>query len=167
MRFTILICLMLMYSYTSVAQAPVLAVNRVDKHTKEVIRQSSMYSFKDANAITVLNFSVRAVDNHYFLLLNVPLPATIKKGTEVLILLEDGKSLILKSNNDIISLGDHDISKKMIVCDLDNDVELKELMKQSVNSITIPTSNKGNIAVSLVAKDKGLVRSALQLVYKI
>lgn len=166
MRFILLISFLLLFSMESFSQAPFLAVNRVDKRTSEVIRQTSMYSFKDAGNVTKLNFSVRAVDDDYFLLLNVPVAATIKKGTVISLLMEDGKRLKLISNNDIISLGESDISKRMMVCDLDPGQEMKELMKQAVKSISIPTSNKGNIEFSLIPKDKGLIRSSLTLVQR-
>lgn len=166
MRSSVLIFFLLLFSLESFSQAPVLAVNRVDKRTGEVIRQTSMYSFKDGANVTRLNFSVRAVDDDYFLLLNVPVAATIKKGTEIRILMEDGKTLKLISNNDIISIGETDISKRMIVCDLEPGKELKELLKQPVKTIAIPSSNKGIIELNLIARDKGLIRSGLMLVQK-
>lgn len=72
---------------------------------------------------------LRAVDDNYFLLLNLPMAATVKRGTEISITLDNGKRIQLKSNNDVISLNDADISKKMMVFDLDPENEMKELLK--------------------------------------
>ncbi len=58
------------------AQAPQLVVNRVDKFTKELIKQTSLYSFKEGNALK-LHFNVRSVDENYYLQFNVPHPVTI------------------------------------------------------------------------------------------
>ena len=166
MRSSILIFFLLLISIKSFPQAPVLVVDRVDKRTKEHIRQTSMYLLKDGGNVNRLSFSVRAVDDTYFLLLNVPVPATIKRGTAITVLMENGKAVKLISNNDIISLGESDVSKRMIVCDLDPEAEMKELLKQGVKSISIPTSNKGTLAVSLLAKDQGLIRSGIALTQK-
>jgi hypothetical protein len=166
MRSSVLIFLLFLTSFESFSQAPVLAVNRIDKRTKEHIRQSSMYLFKDGGGIGKLNFSVRAVDDSYTLLLNLPIAATVKKGTEITLIMEDDKPMKLISNNDIISLSEEDINKKMIVCDLDPAIEIKNLIRQGVKSIAIPTSNKGIIKVTLVAKDRGMIRSGLMLVQK-
>jgi hypothetical protein len=125
-----------------------------------------MFLFKDGGGIGKLNFSVRAVDDSYTLLLNLPIAATIKKGTEITLIMEDDKPMKLISNNDIISLSDEDINKKMIVCDLDPSTEIKNLIRQGVKSIAIPTSNKGTIKVALAAKDRGMIRSGLMLVQK-
>lgn len=62
-----------------------------------------------------------------FLQLDVQQPVTIKKGTEITLTMEDGKVLKLVSGNDIISQGESDISKRMIVCSLDFD-EITALM---------------------------------------
>ena len=166
MRSTVLIFLLILASFDSFSQAPVLAVNRIDKRTKEHIRQSSMYLFKDGGDIGKLNFSIRAVDDSYTLLLNLPVAATIKKGTEIILTMEDDKPMKLISNNDVISINDTDVNKKMIVCDLDPNTEIKNLIRQGVKSISIPTSNKGVLKVNLLAKDRTMIRSGLMLVQK-
>jgi hypothetical protein len=154
---TLLFCTLLVK-----AQAPELVVNRVDKFTKELIKQTSLYSIKEGNALK-LHFNVRSVDENYYLQFNVPQPVTIKKGTELTLTMEDGKTMKLISDNDIISINDKDISKRMIVCTLDQ-AEIAALMKQQVNAVKIPTSNKGLITVSLPAKDKPMIRTAMLLV---
>ncbi|SDN16691.1 hypothetical protein SAMN05421813_1573 [Daejeonella rubra] len=166
MRSTVLIFLLILASFDSFSQAPVLAVNRIDKRTKEHIRQSSMYLFKDGGDIGKLNFSIRAVDDSYTLLLNLPVAATIKKGTEIILTMEDDKPMKLISNNDVISINDTDVNKKMIVCDLDPNTEIKNLIRQGVKSISIPTSNKGVLKVNLLAKDRTMIRSGIMLVQK-
>jgi len=144
------------------AQNPVLTVNRIDKFTKELIKQTSLYSFKDGSTLK-LHFNVRSVDENYYLQFNVPQPVTVKKGTEITLTMEDGKFLKLVSDNDIISLGESDISKRMLVCTLDLP-EIAALMKQQVTAIKIPTSNKGIINVTLPVKDKPMIRTAMVLV---
>ena len=166
MRSIVLIFLLILTSFDSFSQAPVLAVNRIDKRTKEHIRQSSMYPFRDGGNVAKLNFSVHAVDDSYTLLLNVPIAATIKKGTEITLIMEDDKPMKLTSNNDVISISDTDVNKKMIVCDLDPTIEIKNLIKQGVKSISIPTSNKGVLKVTLLTKDRGMIRTGLMLVQK-
>ncbi len=162
MRSIVLIFLFLVTSLSLKAQNPVLAVNRVDKFTKELIKQTSLYSFKDGNTVK-LHFNVRSVDENYYLQLNVQQPVTVKKGTEITLTMEDGTLLKLVSDNDIISLGESDISKRMIVCTLDVP-EIIALMKQQVNAIKVPTSNKGIVNVALAAKDKPMIRTAMNLV---
>jgi hypothetical protein len=162
MRLNVLIFLLLISALSSNAQNPVLAVNRVDKFTKELIKQTSLYSFKDGNAVK-LHFNVRSVDENYFLQFNVPQAVTIKKGTEVILTMEDGKSLKLVSDNDIISLAESDISKRMIVCSLDLP-EITALLNQQVSSVRIPTSNKGILSFTLPARDKPMIRTAMVLV---
>ncbi|MDO8991459.1 hypothetical protein [Daejeonella sp.] len=166
MRSTVLIFFLLLFSIETFSQAPVLAVNRVDKRTNEHIRQTSMYLFKDGGDVTKLSFSIRALDDTYFLLLNLPIAATVKRGTEVSLIMDNGQIIKLISNNDVISLNEADISKRMMVFDLEPDNEIKELLKQPVKSISIPTSNKGTVVVSLLAKDKGLIRSGIMLAQK-
>lgn len=162
MRLIVLTFILLVCSFLSMAQGPVLAVNRVDKFTKELIKQTSLYSFKEGNTIK-LHFNVRSVDENYFLQFNVPQAVTIKKGTEIALIMEDGKSLKLISDNDIISLSEADISKRMIVCTLDQ-AEISALMKQQVTTVKIPTANKGLVNVSLPANDKPMIRTAMALV---
>ena len=162
MRLIALIILSLAFSYSARAQAPVLTVNRVDKFTKELIKQTSLYSFKDGNT-TKLHFNVRSVDENYYLQFNVPQPVTIKKGTEITLTMEDGRILKLRSDNDIISLGESDISKRMIVCTLDAS-EITALLTQQVAAVKIPTSNKGLVNVTLIAKDRPMIRTAMTLV---
>ncbi|MEJ7693931.1 hypothetical protein [Daejeonella sp.] len=162
MRVIVLIFLFLVCSFLSKAQDPVLAVNRIDKYTKELIKQTSLYSFKDGNTVK-LHFNVRSVDENYYLQLNVDQPVTVKKGTEITLTMEDGKLLKLVSDNDIISLGESDISKRMIVCTLEL-AEITALLKQQVNSIRVPTSNKGTVNLTLTAKDKPMIRTAMTLV---
>jgi hypothetical protein len=162
MRFVVLIFLLLVCCFSLKAQDPVLTVNRIDKFTKELIKQTSLYSFKEGN-IVKLHFNVRSVDENYYLQLNVQQPVTIKKGTEITLTMEDGKLLRLVSDNDIISLGESDISKRMIVCTLDFS-EITALMKQQVTSIRVPTSNKGIVNLTLAAKDKPMIRTAMALV---
>jgi hypothetical protein len=154
---TLLFCTLLVK-----AQAPELVVNRVDKFTKELIKQTSLYSIKEGNALK-LHFNVRSVDENYYLQFNVPQPVTIKKGTELTLTMEDGKMMKLVSDNDIISINESDISKRMIVCTLDQ-AEIVALMKQQVTMVKIPTSNKGLITVALPAKDRPMIRTAMQLV---
>ncbi len=162
MRSIILIFLFLVCFFSLKAQNPVLAVNRIDKFTKELIKQTSLYSFKDGSTVK-LHFNVRSVDENYYLQFNVPQPVTIKKGTEITLTMEDGKLLNLISDNDIISLGESDVSKRMIVCTLDVP-EITALLKQQVASIKIPTSNKGIVTLALPAKDKPMIRTAMVLV---
>ncbi|SKB63427.1 hypothetical protein [Daejeonella lutea] len=162
MRSIVLIFLFLVISLSGRAQNPVLAVNRVDKFTKELIKQTSLYSFKEGD-IVKLHFNVRSVDENYFLQLNVQQPVTVKKGTEIILTMEDGKQLKLISDNDIISLSESDVSKRMIVCPLDF-AEITALMKLQVNAIRVPTSNKGVVNVVLAAKDKPMIRTAMALV---
>ncbi|MGV3686507.1 MAG: hypothetical protein ACO1NS_12825 [Daejeonella sp.] len=162
MRSIVLTLMLLACSFCSMAQAPVLAVNRVDKFTKELIKQTSLYSIKEGNALK-LHFNVRSVDDNYYLQFNVPQPVTIKKGTEITVVMEDGKSLKLVSDNDIISLSEADISKRMIVCTLDQ-AEINTLLKQQVSAVKIPTSNKGLVSVTLPAKDRPMIRTAMLLV---
>ena len=166
MRSKVLIFLLILTSLDSFSQAPVLAVNRIDKRTNEHIRQSSMYLFKDGGNVVKLNFSVRAVDDLSTLLLNVPIATTIKKRTEITLIMEDDKPMKLISNNDVISINDTDVNKKMIICDLDPTIEIKNLIRQGVKSISIPTSNKGVLKVTLLTKDRGMIRSGLMLVQK-
>lgn len=162
MRSIILIFLFLVCSFSLKAQNPVLAVNRIDKFTKELIKQTSLYSFKDGSTVK-LHFNVRSVDENYYLQFNVPQPVTIKKGTEITLTMEDGKLLNLVSDNDIISLGESDVSKRMIVCTLEVP-EITVLLKQQVASIKIPTSNKGIVTLALPVKDKPMIRTAMVLV---
>ena len=162
MRFVILSLIFLGFSFSTKAQNPVLAVNRVDKFTKELIKQTSLYSFKDGNT-TKLHFNVRSVDENYYLQFNVPQAVTIKKGTEITLMLGNGKALKLVSDNDIISLNESDISKRMIVCTLDVP-EITALLTQEVASIRVPTANKGILNLTLAAKDKPMIRTAMGLV---
>lgn len=162
MRYIVLIILFLVCTFSVKGQDPVLTVNRVDKFTKELIKQTSLYSFKEGNTVK-LHFNVRSVDENYFLQLNVQQPVTIKKGTEITLTMDDGKLLKLVSDNDIISQGEYDISKRMIVCTLDF-AEITALMKQQVTAIRVPTSNKGIVDVTLAAKDKPMIRTAMGLV---
>jgi len=150
----------------SFSQAPILVVDRVDKRTNEHIRQTSMYLFKDGGNTVKLSFSIRALDDSYFLLLNLPIAATVKRGTEISLIMDSGQQIKLIANNDVISLNEADISKRMMVFDLETDKEIKELLKQPVKSISIPTSNKGTLVVNLLAKDKGLIRSGIMLAQK-
>jgi hypothetical protein len=150
----------------SFSQAPVLAVDRVDKRTNEHIRQTSMYLFRDGGNLVKLSFSIRALDDTYFLLLNLPIAATVKRGTEVSLIMDSGQQIKLIANNDVISLNEADISKRMMVFDLEPGKEIKELLKQPVKTISIPTSNKGTVVVNLLAKDKGLIRSGIMLAQK-
>ncbi|MFZ3039397.1 MAG: hypothetical protein WA115_06370 [Polynucleobacter sp.] len=166
MRSSVLIFFLLLFSIETFSQAPVLAVNRVDKRTNEHIRQTSMYLFKDGGGVTKLSFSVRALDDTYFLLLNLPIAATVKRGTEVSLIMDNGQVLKLISNNDVISLNEADVSKRMMVFDLEADKEIKELLKQPVKAISIPTANKGTVVVNLLAKDKGFIRSGIMLAQK-
>lgn len=162
MRFVFTTILFLIFTLTSRAQSPVLAVNRVDKFTKELIKQTSLYPFKDGSS-TRLYFNVRSVDENYYLQFNVPQAVTIKKGTGISLTMGDGKMLNLVSDNDIISLSDSDISKRMFVCTLD-EAEITALLKQEVNSIRVPTANKGVLTLSLAPKDKTMIRTAMALV---
>ena len=166
MRSTTLFIFFLFLAVECFSQGLILSVDRIDKRTKEHIRQTSMYLLKDGSGESKLNFSVRAVDDNYFLLLNLPIAATVKRGTEIRVTLDGGKSIQLKSNNDVISLNDSDISKKMMVFDLDPENEMKELLKQPIRSFSIPTSNKGTVQVGLLAGDKGQIRSGIMLVQK-
>ncbi|HEY1061400.1 MAG TPA: hypothetical protein VGE44_06925 [Daejeonella sp.] len=166
MRSSVLIFFLLLFSIETFSQAPVLAVNRVDKRTNEHIRQTSMYLFKDGGGVTKLSFSIRALDDTYFLLLNLPIAATVKRGTEVSLIMDNGQAVKLTSNNDVISLNEADISKRMMVFDLEPDKEIKELLKQPVKTISIPTANKGTVVVNLLAKDKGYIRSGIILAQK-
>jgi hypothetical protein len=162
MKSFVVVVLILLASFEIKAQAPVLVVNRIDKFTKELIKQTSMYSFKDAGGVTKLYFSVRSVDDDYYIQFNVNAAVTIKKGTEITLLLDDGKSLKLNSDNDIISLSEADINKRMFVCSLDQS-EVNTLLKQQVTSIKIPTSNKGTLTVGLLPNDRGMIRSGMAL----
>ena len=162
MRFIGLIFIFLGCFLTTMAQNPVLAVNRIDRFTKELIKQTSLYSFKDGNTVK-LHFNIRSVDEDYYLQFNVPLPVTIKKGTEITLIMEDGKALKLLSDNDIISQSEADISKRMIVCTLDVP-EITALLKQQVVSIRVPTANKGIVDLILTTKDKPMIRTAMVLV---
>lgn len=166
MRSSVLIIFLLLFSIETFSQAPVLAVNRVDKRTNEHIRQTSMYLFKDGGGVTKLSFSIRALDDTYFLLLNLPIAATVKRGTEISLIMDNGQVVKLISNNDVISLSEADISKRMMVFDLEPDKEIKELLKQPVKAISIPTANKGMVVVNLLAKDKGYIRSGIMLAQK-
>lgn len=166
MRTATFFIFLLLFAKESFSQGLTLSVDRIDKRTKEHIRQTSMYLLKDGSGESKLNFSARAVDDNYFLLLNLPIAATVKRGTEISITLENGKRIQLKSNNDVISLNDSDISKKMMVFDLDPENEMKELLKQPVKSFSIPTSNKGIVQIGLLAGDKGQIRSGIMIVQK-
>lgn len=166
MRSIFFIFFLLLFSVKSFSQAPVLAVDRVDKRTNEHIRQTSMYLFKDGGNVTKLSFSIRALDDTYFLLLNLPIAATVKRGTEVSLIMENGQVVKLISNNDVISLNEADVSKRMMVFDLEPGKEIKELLKQPVKAISIPTANKGTVLVNLLAKDKGHIRSGIMLAQK-
>lgn len=162
MRFALLTIISLVLALSTNAQNPVLAVNRVDKFTKELIKQTSLYSFKEGNT-TKLHFNVRSVNENYYLQFNFPQAVTIKKGTIITLMMGDGKVLNLVSDNDIISLSDSDISKRMIVCTLEAP-EITALLKQEVSSIQVPTANKGTLKLSLSAKDRPMIRSAMTLV---
>lgn len=162
MRFIFLTIIFLICVISSKAQNPVLAVNRIDKFTKELIKQTSLYSFKEGDNVK-LHFNVRSVDENYYLQFNVPQAVTIKKGTEITLMMEDGKALKLLSENDIISQSESDISKRMIVCTLDVP-EITALLKQQVVSIRVPTANKGIVNLTLTAKDKPMIRTAMVLV---
>jgi hypothetical protein len=166
MRSIFFIFFLLLFSVKSFSQAPVLAVDRVDKRTNEHIRQTSMYLFKDGGNVTKLSFSIRALDDTYFLLLNLPIAATVKRGTEVSLIMDNGQVIKLISNNDVISLNEADVSKRMMVFDLEPGKEIKELLKQPVKAISIPTANKGTVLVNLLAKDKGHIRSGIMLAQK-
>ncbi|GEM_PF-5252457 len=150
----------------SFSQAPILVVDRVDKRTNEHIWQTSMYLFKGGGNTVKLSFSIRALDDSYFLLLNLPIAATVKRGTEISLIMDSGQQIKLIANNDVISLNEADISKRMMVFDLETDKEIKELLKQPAKSISIQTSNKETLVVNLLAKDKGLIRSGIMLAQK-
>ncbi|WP_411275029.1 hypothetical protein [Daejeonella sp.] len=162
MRVVVLSFIFLISSLSSKAQNPVLAVNRVDKFTKELIKQTSLYSFKDGST-TKLHFNVRSVDENHYLQFNVPQAVTIKKGTEITLIMGNGKTLKLVTDNDIISLNESDISKRMIVCTLD-EAGIAALLNQEVVSIRVPTANKGILNLNLAAKDKPMIRTAMGLV---
>ena len=166
MRASFLFVFLLLFSLHSFSQGLELAVDRIDKRTKEHIRQTSMYLLKDGSGKSKLNFSARAVEDSYSILLNLPIAVNIKRGTELSITLENGKRIQLKSNTDIISLNETDISKKMMVFDLDAATEMQDLLKQPVKSFSIPTSNKGTVQVALLSADKGQIRAGLMLVQK-
>lgn len=166
MRLFIFVFFLILLKLDSYAQPPSLVIDRVEKRTNEHIRQTSQYLFKDGAGKVRLSFSVRAVDDNYYLLLNLPVATTIKRGTEVIITLDNAKKLTLKSTTEVISIADWDVSKKMMVFELDPATELKDLMRQGVNSVTIPTSNKGTVKVSLLTSDRGQIRTALILASK-
>ena len=166
MRIKALIFFLLLFSLESFAQVPVLAVNRIEKRTNEHIRQTSMYQFKDGGNVTKLSFSIRALDDNYFLLLNLPIAASVKRGTEISVIMENGQIIKLTSNNDVFSLNETDVNRRMMVFDLKSGKELKDLLKQPVKSISIPTSNKGIVLVNLLVKDKGMITSSIMLVQK-
>jgi len=166
MRISTLFVFLLLFSVDSFSQGLELAVDRIDKRTKEHIRQTSMYLLKDGSGKSKLSFSVRALDDNYFLLLNLPIAVNIKRGTEVSITLENGMRIQLRSNTDIISLNESDISKKMMVFDLDPANEMQALLKQPVKSFSIPTSDKGTVQVALLSADKGQIRAGIMLVQK-
>lgn len=106
---------------------------------------------------------MRSVDKSNFLQLNIPQPVTVKKGTEITLLMDNGKNLKLVSDNDIISLNETDINKRMIVCALDAPGKAA-LLKQQVVSIRVPTANKGVVNLNLSGKDQGMIRTAMGLV---
>lgn len=166
MRSFFLVFILALASLSSYSQPPSLVIDRVEKRTNEHVRQTSQYLFKDGAGKTRLSFSARAVDNNYFLLLNLPIATNIKRGTEIVIAMENAKELRLKSSTEVISTGDADVSKKMMVFELDPATELNELLKQGVSSITIPTGNKGVVQVSLLTADRGQIRRGLNLVQK-
>lgn len=166
MRSTVLIFFLLLITIKSFSQAPILVVDRVDKRTEEHIRQTSMYLFKDGGNTVKLSFSIRALDDSYFLLLNLPIAATVKRGTEVSLIMDNGQVVKVISNNDVISLNEADISKRMMVFDIEADKEIKALLKQAVKAVSIPTSNKGTVVVNLLAKDKGMIRTGIMLAQK-
>ena len=162
MRPVIVTLIVLISAFSLKAQNPILAVNRVDKFTKELIKQTSLYSFKEGSAVK-MHFNMRSVDSNYFLQLNVPQAVTVKKGTEISLLMNNGKSLKLVSDNDVISLSESDINKRMIVCALDAS-EASALLKQQVVTIRVPTANKGVVNLNLSARDQGMIGTALDLV---
>lgn len=166
MRSFIFVLFLILLKLDSYAQPPSLVIDRVEKRTNEHIRQTSQYLFKDGAGKVRLSFSIRAVDDNYYLLLNLPVATTIKRGTEVIITLDNAKKLALKSTTEVISMGDWDVSKKMMVFELDSDTSLKDLFKQGVNSVTIPTNDKGVVQVSLLASDRGQIRTGLILASK-
>ena len=116
--------------------------------------------------MTKLSFSIRALDDNYFLLLNLPIAASVKRGTEISVIMENGQIIKLTSNNDVFSLNETDVNRRMMVFDLKSGKELKDLLKQPVKSISIPTSNKGIVLVNLLVKDKGMITSSIMLVQK-
>lgn len=162
MRSVIVTLIVLICSLSLKAQNPTLAVKRVDKFTKELIKQTSLYSFKEGSAVK-LHFNIRSVDKNYFLQFNVPQAVSLKRGTEITLLMDNGKPLKLVSDNDIISLSESDISKRMIVCALDAP-EVASLLKQQVVSIRVPTANKGIVNLNLSGKDQGMIGTAMALV---
>lgn len=162
MRYFALIVLFLITSLDLRAQAPVLVVNRVDKYTKELIKQTSMYSINDASGTTKLYVSALSKDEYCYLQFNVNAAVTIKKGTTITLMLDNGQALNLKSDNDIISLSDTDVNKRMFVCSL-TDKDVKTLLARLVTSIKIPTSNKGIVNVDL-AKDRTVIKTSMALV---
>lgn len=166
MRSIIFVLFLVLFTLNTYSQPPSLVIDRVEKRTNEHIRQTSQYLFKDGAGKVRLSFSVRAVDENYYLLLNLPIATTIKRGTEVVITLDNAKKLTLKSTTEVVSIGDWDVSKKMMVFELDPATELKDLMRQGVNSVTIPTSDKGVVQVSLLASDRGQIRTGLNLASK-
>ena len=66
MRSKVLIFLLILTSFDSFSQAPVLAVDRIDKRTKEHIRQSSMYLFKDGGDVAKLKSCFIAQSGSYY-----------------------------------------------------------------------------------------------------
>jgi aspartate oxidase len=80
--------------------------------------------------------------------------------------MDNGQLVKLICNNDVISLNEADVSKRMMVFDLETGKEIQELLKQPVKAISIPTSNKGTVVVNLLTKDQGLIRSGIMLAQK-
>ena len=159
----LLIIIFLACSVFAYAQDPVLAVDRIDKYTKERIRQTDLYTVKDASGKTQMNISVRAVDEDRTILINIPTPVNIKKGSPVSFILANGESVALLTTNEIKSASDTDVNKKLMVCSVENR-NFDLLLTQSVISIKIPTLDQGVLDLRLLPADRSYLSKGLQLV---
>lgn len=147
----------------ALAQNPVLAVNRVDKYTGEKIRQTSLYTMNDALGKSYLNISLRAIDEEHALLINVPKPINIKKGTSIKLQFVNGAATEILTASDIISISSSDVNKKLMVLTLTEEA-LKLLRSQPLSSIRIPETSGSVTVLTVQAKDRGYFSKAIQLV---
>lgn len=161
-RIAFILFLCLFFTSGVFAQEPVMVVNRVDKYTGERIRQTSLYTLNDVSGKSYLNISIRAVNDEQSLLINVPKPVNIKKGTNIELKFGNGETAELPTGSDIISISASDVNKKLMTLILTAKA-LRLVKEHPLLSIRIPENSGYYTLITLQAKDRAHLGKCVRL----